>query len=820
MIDLRRWPLFFPLLAVVAGLVLTRTDTIPVSMAVILLLVFSFALMVLKQRVLAVLLMLAALWGMADLMLDARRIAVDETWLKGNMMVTATVEKAESLASSRRYLVQNIRRDDGSLLPGKALLYRYHPTKKDGDIPIQAGQVIRVQVHWRLPRNYQNPGAFDYRAWCFDRHIALIGSMRGSPQVVDVSVSWLEQQRQILRRTIARLEVSDEGVLPALLLAERAAVSERANRVFAATGTAHLLAISGMHVGMVAAWVFALVWFAVTRREAWIVHFPVRNIAMVSGFFAAIAYGTLAAWPLPAIRAAMMLGAAVLAWYWSSRSEPVNTLLAALGLILLFDPSAVASLSLWLSFVATASLLLWAGQLRPENTGAWYRSLFVAVQSLLWISLLATLATLPLIVSTFGRVPVYALLANVIMVPLYAFFIMPMVLLGAVFALVGLDVWAAMLMSGASVAIAQGLELLSFLVELAAGEMWAVHPSLALGLFYVAGMLLGAYLLWREQRWKAAVVVVVVLGIYLFCVLHENDVQQPQWIVWDVGQGAASTLLLPDKQVIVVDVPGRAGSRFNGGTTVAAGLRALGLSHVDVLVLTHAQSDHLGGALSLLRSVNKVGEIWLPDVPDAHADKRVRSIERYAAKHAIAVRWMAIGDSKLWQDSSGEALLLQVLWPPRGHDPRNANNTSLVLRADLNGDLKADPNAGSNGHVDMLWPGDIEIEAERSLIQAGLKPVDMMLMPHHGSRSSSHTAFVQALQPDLAVAQAGVSNRYGFPAVTVVQRYRASGVRVYNTANGAVLLGFPAGDQSVEVLQWSAQSGLRRDIALAWWQSL
>ncbi len=813
MIDLRRWPLFIPLLAAVTGLALARTDMFQVFVAGMILVVLVVVLYLFRQRLPAVFLLLGALWGAGDLMLDANRVVVvDQAWLAETITVNARVEKGESLASSRRYLVQHIRRDDGVVLPGKALLYRYRAVQKSGQQLIQAGQTIRFQVRWRLPRNYQNPAAFDYRSWCFDRHIALIGSMRGAPVVLDVSLSWLEQQRQKIRAVLAGLSGSDHGILSALLLAERVQVSGLANRMFAATGTAHLLAISGMHIGMVAAWVFALVWFALTRREAWIVSVPVRNIALISGFWAAFAYGTMAGWPLPAMRATMMLGAAALAWCWSAHSEPINTLLAALALILLFDPSAIASLSLWLSFVATASLLLWAGQRHSEEVVAWPQYLLIAGRTLLWVSLLATLATLPLIVSTFGRIPLYTLPANMILVPLYAFFIMPMSVLGALFALFGLDTWAAGFLSLAGMAVDQGLQALSMLAALPGGELWAVRPSTALGLLYAAGMLAGGYLLWRKKRMQAAIVTMLVLGVYLFCALHESDVQQPQWIVWDVGQGAASTLLLPDNKVIVVDAPGYAGSRFNGGTTVAAGLRALGLSHIDVLVLSHAQADHLGGALSLLRSVNKIGEIWLPDVPDAHADKRIAEIESYAAKRGTVMRWMAAGDVESWRDSAGGSVSLQVLWPPRGHDPAKTNNTSLVLLAELNAEQR------------LLWPGDIEVAAERALLATGLQPVDMMLMPHHGSRSSSHRAFVQALQPDLVVAQTGVGNRYGFPSEVVKQRYQGIGARIYNTANGAVMLDLSSrherGEPADHVLQWSANSSSRREMARAWWHAL
>ncbi len=814
MIDLRRWPLSVPVLTAVIGLVLSRTDLFVIPVAVTLLIIIGSLLLLIKQRMALLFLTLGAILGAVDLVLDASRVVVPEAWLQGEMMVTAEVEKVEQLSSSRRYLLSHVKRDDGEVLPGRALLYHYLRASKVEDVPVEAGQSVRVRVAWRVPRNYLNPGFFDYRAWCFDRHIALIGNVRGEPVVTATSVPWLQLQRQKVRHALAEGDKSDDGVLPALLLAERSNVSESANRLFSATGTAHLLAISGMHVGMVAAWVFALSWFVLTRREAWIIHFPVRNIALLSGFLAAAGYASIAGWPLPAVRAAVMLAAAALAWCLSSRSEPVNTLLAALALILICDPAAVASLSLWLSFVATASLLLWAGAVKQSiEANSWWQRLGASAKSLLWVSLLATLATLPLIISTFGSVPVYSLPANMIMVPLYALFVMPAALLGELCALIGLDGLAAWLVSIASMAVGLGLNFLSVLRSLPAGELWAVRPSLVLGLLYGMGMLVSGWLLWSGKKMRAACAAIVVLTIYIIAVLSESEVQEPEWIVWDVGQGAASTLLLPHNKVIVIDAPGRTGSRFNGGTTVGAGLRALGLTHIDLLVLSHAQSDHLGGALSLMRNVNSVGKIYLPDVPDAHADERIKAIKAYAAAKNIPIQWLGRGDVELLQDGSGDQLSLNILWPPRGSVAVNANNTSLVIQAELT--LQS-----QERQVKMLWPGDIESKAERSLLKAGIGSVDVMLMPHHGSRSSSHEAFVARLKTDLVVAQTGFDNRYGFPVRTVVQRYQKHGARVKNSADGAVFLRWPAEKKAAEVLQWGVNDEGRRDMVRAWWKIL
>ncbi|MFQ5518889.1 MAG: ComEC/Rec2 family competence protein, partial [Mariprofundus sp.] len=413
----------------------------------------------------------------------------------------------------------------------------------------------------------------------------------------------------------------------------------------------------------------------------------------------------------------------------------------------------------------------------------------------------------------FCRIPVYSLPANLVMVPLYALIVMPAGLLAEVLALTGLETLAGALMQLSGLAIKTGLNILIAISELPAGQLWATQPPLWLGLLYMAGMLFSGWLLFINRRLKAAACSVLVLMAYLGFVLTEASIPAPRWVVWDVGQGAASTLLLPDKQVIVVDVPGRAGSRFNGGTTVAAGLRHLGLTHVDILILSHAQSDHLGGAISLMQNLNKIGQIWLPDVPSARQHQRVKAVVSYAQQRGISIRWLARGDHIALAGEGRANTSLTVLWPPRSFDPSNTNNTSLVFAVHL---------AHRTHQTRLLWPGDIEVAAEKALISAQLGKTDLMLIPHHGSRSSSHAAFIQAVQPSLAIAQTGYANHYGFPKDDVVARYQNIGAEIYNTANGALQLRWPddGNKSAVEVQQWQADSSSRREWARNWYQSL
>lgn len=838
-------PLLLPTLIWVFSLMLTRTDVWPIPVAGFLFLFAGLIVLFLRKWMLFGVLLTGCLWGLANLAWDASNMHVDGSWLAQPVEISAAVESVQAFPSYSRLRVSHVRRSDGTPLAGRLQLYAYGQRNKGRHVEtpgmahatktmerpllvLRPGNRIQAKVNLHPPRNHINPGAFDYRAWCFDRHIAAMGSVSGSINIIDESVSSLEKAREEVRRSIrlavgndtARERVSAGGVLQAVLLGDRSRIDALTNNTFAATGTAHLLAISGMHVGMVAAWLFALCWWLLTRREAWIVGLParllpVRSMSLLAGFMAAASYAMLAGWPLPAIRSGLMLAAGVLAWLLVARSEPLNILLAALMLILLLDPSAVSSVSLWLSFSATAGVLFWARTQREQmqssdtlqsDPSATRSSIeFQRFHALFWVSLLAMLATLPVIVSVFGRIPVYGLFANLMMVPLYALYVMPLALAGEIAAVMGLNECAVFLLQMSAWGIDQGLSLISWIAALPAGQLWAVKPEWYANILYLLACIGVIRLLWSNaSRLIVAALAIVVMMMYGAYALQQRDINGPTWLVWDVGQGAASTLLLPGRQVMVVDAPGKAGSRFNGGTIVASGLREMGLTHVDVLVLSHAQSDHLGGATSLIERLNKVGEIWLPDTPSSRADRRVQAILAQAEKQTL-IRWLARGDHMSIGEGDNK-IQIQVLWPPRHHAPANPNNTSLVLLAHLvNGDS-------------ILWPGDIEAVAEAAVVQAGVHHVTAMLMPHHGSRTSSSEIFVHALQPSLSVAQTGFANRYGFPDAEVVRRYLRDGSLTMDTSTGAVTVSWAEGSESFDAVQMQPNRESRREIALQWWQ--
>ena len=786
-----RLPLALPAAGWTAGVALARVDAVPAAW---LPWVAALALGLLaapRTRALGAWLLAGLLWGGANLLWDARLAHVDEAWLAGETRVRAEVAKVRRGPGYARLRLEDVRRlpramsaapssrndAPGVRLAGSAWLYvhGYGHAHEEGAGGFRAGDVIEAAARWHRPSNHRNPGGFDFQAWCFDRHVALIGSARGPVRLVRRAPGWLQVARERVREALAVLPPEERGLLAALTLADRAAIPPEVERLFAATGTMHLLAISGLHVGMAAGLGFALAWWGLTRREAWIIAVPVRGASLLTGLALAAMYAALAGWPLPARRALMMLAAGVAAWWARGVAPPLNSLLAALMLILLVDAAAAGSLSLWLSFLATAAILLWRpsapGGEAPEasDAGRMRRWLMGA----LGVTAAAGLTTLPLTAHVFGRLPLYGLPANLVVVPMYGLFILPLALAGAGLAALGMTGAAAPVLALAGRGAGWTLNVLGWFAGLPHAVIWTPPTPPWLGLACAAGLAWAGLWAWRGRGRAAAIVALASVFGWGLLAAREYPPARALFAAWDVGQGASSALMLPEGRVLAVDAPGRRSSRFNGGVLAAEALRALGLVHVDALAVTHAQSDHMGGAASLVARLNRLGELWLPDTPRARRHSGLRALAAQARAKGAIVRWLAQGDApRLGR------IRARVLWPPRGFAPANPNNASLVLSLAL-----------PNGER-MLLPGDIEARAERGIVQADGGPGRhaVALMPHHGSATSSTPALVRAIRPRLVIAQTGRGNRYGFPRPEVARRWRKAGAAVANTANGAVLV--------------------------------
>ncbi len=738
-------PLLLPSLAWVCGLVFIYSD-IPYIYGLVVLL------LLLWHRTIVFFFIVGLSYASVMLAWQQHQFVVDSSWLNQRVNIQATIDEVRQTPQYTRLRLSHVQRDDGQGLAAKVDVYVYQYQQN-----LKPDMQVSLSAKLHPPRNKKNPAYFDYEQYMFHQGVVLVGST-SNIDVRNKSISWLEQGRQTIRSVLQSLEQDKQGVLLALLLADRSQIPLAIDDAFAASGATHLLAISGLHMGLVAAWGFMLMWWLITRREAWIVRFPVRLIALSSGLLLAFAYALLADFPIPAQRAFLMLLAGVLAWMIRAKSSPLNTMFAALILITLFDPASVLSISLWLSFVATSALLIWAKSM--PKVESIYAKAWLWLKAVFWVSIIASLATLPLIAYVFERLPAWSLFANILLVPLYALWVLPLALLGELFALLGGSTWAVHVFEWSGFGIGLGNQILIGIHNLPAGSLW-LRGDLPWMFIVLAVCLVGAGFLWlRQQRWLAGFTLALSLLLFASVMTSERNVERSDLYVWDVGQGASALLSLPSFS-LVVDVPGKRGSKFNGGTIAAQNMRHLGLLHADAVVLSHAQSDHAGGFERLMASLNDVGEIWLADIPENHV--YFQHLQQYQN-----IRWLKQGDAfKI------TGALVQVLWPPQGLVVNNSNNASLVLNITLN----------TGQH--LLFAGDMEAPVEASIAHE-VQNVDVMLMPHHGSKTSSTRQFVKKVRPKTVIAQTGYKNHYGFPKEEVVKRYKHVGAKVLNTADGYV----------------------------------
>ncbi|MDQ7001867.1 MAG: ComEC/Rec2 family competence protein, partial [Ghiorsea sp.] len=287
---LKSIPLLLPSLAWVLGLSLAYLEVFPWFYISLMLLPLLWWL---RQSWLYVL-WAGLVFGTVSLAWQTLQYDVDNSWLNQKINIQATIEEVRQTSQYTRLHLKHIQRDDGQVLSSQINVYVYrHAQILLPDMEIK----LRLKLH--QPRNKKNPAYFDYEQYLFHQGIALVGSASGDIEVLDKHMSWLAQGRQKIRHVLAGLSHDKQGVLLALLLADRSKIPLTINDAFAASGATHLLAISGLHMGLVAGWGFIIAWWLITRRETWIVHYPVRSIALTAGMMLAFAYALIAGFPIP-----------------------------------------------------------------------------------------------------------------------------------------------------------------------------------------------------------------------------------------------------------------------------------------------------------------------------------------------------------------------------------------------------------------------------------------------------------------------------------------------------------------------------------------
>ncbi len=647
--------------------------------------------------------------------------------------------------------------------------------------PLQPGERWAMRVRLKSPHGHQNPHGFDYELWLWEQGVGATGYVRSSwqdppPTRLD-SPGWqfattIERARQRTRDAImARVEdARAAGVLAALVVGDQRAIDRADWDVFRATGVAHLMSISGLHVTLFA-WMCAGCVGWAWRRSARHTHvlceaLPAPMAGALGGWLLALAYAVFSGWGVPAQRTVWMLGAVVatrllgVRWPW-----PLVWLMAAVVVVAL-DPWALLLPGFWLSFVAVGILfatdqpgrsrqsvesnLIATNTLNSladaENSSIKTWPIFMrlgwGVARVVREQWLIGLALAPLTLMLFGQVSLVGLFANLLAIPWVTFVITPLAMLG------GLTPWAWDLGAWA-VQVLQGV------LAWSATWPWAVWQSavapLGVGLVACLG---GAFMVMPGPRWQRA------LGFPLVLPLLMWQGERPKMghfelVALDVGQGSA-VVVRTHRHTLLYDAGPAYGQDTDAGQRVVLPYLRSFNEVPNEIVLTHADIDHTGGALAVMAAY--------PNTPlrsSLDAQHRVLSGAAGLVSKGLHTRCVA-GQAWQWDGVSFEVLHPSVS-DYAGSQKTNA--LSCVLRV-------------SNGQQTALLTGDIEFAQEAQLLNASAHRLkaDILMVPHHGSQTSSTQAFVAAVSPKVAIAQAGYRNRFGHPAASVQKRYADLGI--------------------------------------------
>ena len=643
---------------------------------------------------------------------------------------------------------------------------RTYSDGKTAPLELRAGERWRLTLRLKQPHGAANPHGFDFEMWALERSIRAVGYVHNSEKLlaghpkgdnrrIDELAAglgyrietWREAVRDKFDATLGSAPYA--GVLSALAIGDQNSIPPPQWQIFTRTGVNHLMSISGLHITMLASLAFAAVYWLWRRSTRLTLFLPARKAAALAALLVATGYALLSGFAVPAQRTVYMVGA-VAAALWLNRNFSLWQIvsIALLG-VLIPDPWAVMSAGFWLSFGAVVLILYVTAHRIGSNH--WLAE-YASVQWAMAIGLT------PLLLGLFQQASLVSPLANAIAIPLVSLVVVPLTLLGAVlppsFSYGETPLWLAhIVMDG----VMHFLEWLNALPQ----AVWTQHAPPA---WSIAVAMLGALWILLPRGFPARW-----LGFLLLLPMFLNTPEPPaqgalRLIVFDVGQGLSVAAQTRQHALLYDTGPDFSGEADSGNRILIPALRALGIAELDGMILSHDDSDHTGGAASLMQAM-PVG--WVSStLPATHP----------LLQQAPHTRRCLDGASWNW-----DGVQFEILHPASGNDGAKKphdNDQSCVLHISI-------------GAHSVLLAGDIEKASETRLIRehADRLYTSLLVAPHHGSKSSSSLDFVAATLPDYAVFTAGYRNRFGHPREEVLQRYADSGAELLRSdEDGAILV--------------------------------
>ncbi|MFQ5469405.1 MAG: DNA internalization-related competence protein ComEC/Rec2 [Gammaproteobacteria bacterium] len=634
---------------------------------------------------------------------------------------------------------------------------------------LSAGDRWRFLVKLKRPHGFMNPGGFDYEAWLFRQGIGATGYIKKSETNALISSDNASYPLQRLRQHLLNRIISattgsaHQGIISAIAVGERQTMTDEQWHVLTTTGTNHLVAISGLHIGLIAGLLFFLTRYLWSISSYLTLRIPAAKAAAVAAIAGALVYAALAGFSVPTERALIMVVIVMLGVLRQRSVSISHTLSLAMLLVLIFDPLSVMSSGFWLSFCAVAIITIGMNH-SLQTKGLWWK----------WgrIHLLIFVGLTPVLLFFFQQLPLLSPFANFIAVPWVSFIVVPVILSATLIINLAAGVGDT-LFTLADLTLSWIWYFMVWLSDLDLGK-WTQHSPVAWTLLpAIVGTLLLISPRGLPVRWLGLIWLLPV-----FLVLPAKPEHGDVWFtLLDVGQGLSAVAQTKD-HTLVYDTGPRFSENFDSGEAVVVPfLRQYGITTVDVLMIGHGDSDHMGGAESVNASLD---------------------IKRVISSEPEKITWMDSelchkGESWHWNGVSFEVL------HPSPERPYKGNNGSCVLKI-------------TNAEGAVLLTGDIEKGAEKYLSGTNNHlAADILVVPHHGSKTSSTERFIDAVGPDYALMPVGYRNRFNFPKPEIAERYQQRDIALFNTAeHGAVIFRLDS-DGLVE------PPTLYRDIAKRYW---
>ncbi len=665
--------------------------------------------------------------------------------------------------------------------------------KTDSDAPFEYGDRLEMEVRLRRPRQFETPGAFpsaDYNERLGTAGVASLSRLDQIKKVGEGGSAALKKlyrwRDTIRKRILASLSGEPAALLMALIIGESRYLTDTLRDSFAASGTTHVLSISGSHLALVAFLVFGSVrWLILRLPVPWLLRLSLVKLpsqwAALATACAVSGYAFLAGAEIATLRSLTMILVYLFAVWIVRNSDAKVSLAVAALLILAFDPRAIFDISFQLSFLSVLSILLtlerWNAAFPPPETmpkTSWVRRRLVLPARIMLLSTLgATIGTAPLTLYYFHQFSWVGLLANPLIIPLAGGLIVPLGLLSALatpfvaegFPLAGLHQALGTFYFG----------VVSWFARMPEGDFHAASPPFVMVILFYA--VLAFPIVHRVSKGAMLLTLLLFFGLFLGWGSLRLPPRTLRVTFLDVGQGDATLFEFSDGKAMLVDA-GSGGDFDVGRAAVAPYLWQRRIRTIDVLVGTHPQMDHMGG-MDFIAKKFAVREVWTNGM--ASDSDFYRVFQETLRQRGLTPRAVHAGTPPV---QIGGCRVDFLNPPETGLTPgtrRQVNNHAIVFRMDC---------PASAGNVSILMTGDIEKAAEKRLLESHLPLRSTLLkVPHHGSRGALDAAFLAAVSPRIATISAGQRNRYRHPHPEVLTAYRAAGVDLYRTdRDGALFL--------------------------------